>query len=126
MLWAALLSGPSPSCIEGLVLWGLQFTPRVAIARSAAGSATPLLLAVPVSAALLLLGCAGPRSGADAGEGCRNQVTSFDSSGNAFLGTAGAAGGRRTEAGQMPRGTVATDFSRNAGSGAGLRLERLR
>lgn len=80
----------------------------------------PLLLAAPVSAALLLLGCAGLSPGADAGEGCRNQVTSFDSSGNAFLGTAGTAGGRWTDPGQLPRGTVPTDFSRNAGGGAGL------
>ena len=39
MLWAALLSDPCPSCIEGLVVWGLQFTPRVALARSEAGFA---------------------------------------------------------------------------------------
>ncbi len=52
MLWAALLSGPSPSCIEGLVLWGLQFTPRVAIARSDAGFATAMLMELEASVRL--------------------------------------------------------------------------
>ncbi|MBR0650563.1 hypothetical protein GXW78_12885, partial [Roseomonas terrae] len=69
-------------------------------------------------AAGLLAGCMPAGSSADAGEGCRNQVASFNGSGDAFLGTGSA--GRWTEPGQMPRGTVMTDFSRGAGSGAGL------
>lgn len=70
----------------------------------------------------LLAACAMPSGGSDAGEGCRNQLTSFNSSGDAFLGTAGTAGGRWTEPGQLPRGTVATDFSRTAATGAGAGL----
>ena len=52
MLWAALLSDPSPSCIEGLVVWGLQFTPRVAIARSEAGFAPAVLMELESSVRL--------------------------------------------------------------------------
>jgi len=66
-----------------------------------------------------LAGCVAPGGTADAGEGCRNQLTSFNSSGDAFLPTAG----RWTAPGELPRGTVATDFSRNAGGAAGAGLD---
>jgi hypothetical protein len=67
--------------------------------------------------AAVLAACALPPIGEDAGEGCRNQVTSFNGSGDALL----APAGRWTDPGQMPRGTVPTDFSRAAAApGAGL------
>lgn len=80
-----------------------------------------LLLLAGGAVSALLAGCALPPGGADAGEGCRNQLTSFNGSGDAFLG--GAAAGRWTDPGQMRRGTVATDFSRGAGAGAGAGLD---
>lgn len=54
MLWAALLPepAPSPSCIEGLVLWGLQFTPRVAIAPANTDFAPAVLLELQASVRL--------------------------------------------------------------------------
>lgn len=70
------------------------------------------------SAFVSLAGCMQPPGG-DAGEGCRNQLASFNGSGDVFVTPAG----RWTDPGQMPRGTVATDFSRGAAAaapGAGL------
>lgn len=61
-----------------------------------------------------MLGACAVPAGGDAGEGCRNQVTSFNGSGDALVG----GGGRWTDPGQMPRGTVATDFSRGAAAPA--------
>lgn len=73
-----------------------------------AAASLAVLLGVP--------GCALP-AGGDAGEGCRNQLVSFNGSGDALL----APAGRWTQPGQLPRGTVATDFSRGAAApGAGL------
>lgn len=61
-------------------------------------------------ASLVLNACAPPGGSgfADAGEGCRNQLTSFNGAGDSFL----AGGGQQTEPGQLPRGTVATNFGR--------------
>lgn len=78
----------------------------------------PRVLLAGGAVAALLAACALPQGGSDAGEGCRNQVTSFNGSGDAFLGSPPTA--RWTEPGQMPRGTVPTDFSRGAAGGAGL------
>ncbi|HWT08706.1 MAG TPA: hypothetical protein VN329_06045 [Roseomonas sp.] len=75
------------------------------------------LRAAPVMAALAVLGCAGVGQGPDAGEGCRSQLASFNGSGDALV----APAGRWTAPGELPRGTVATDFSRAAAApGAGL------
>jgi hypothetical protein len=63
----------------------------------------------------LLAACALP-GGEDAGEGCRNQVNSFNGSGEAFMAPA-----RWTAPGELPRGTTATNFGRpSATPGAGL------
>lgn len=66
-----------------------------------------LLLAA--GASLVLNACVPPGGVADAGEGCRNQLASFNGAGDAFL---SASGGQQTDLGQLPRGTVATNFGR--------------
>jgi hypothetical protein len=66
-----------------------------------------------LAAAIGIAGCAPQGGFADAGEGCRNQVTSFNGAGDAFL-----SGGQQTDPGQLPRGTVATNFGRAAPSPA--------
>ncbi|MEO3472196.1 hypothetical protein AAFN86_10040 [Roseomonas sp. CAU 1739] len=78
----------------------------------------PRLLVASGAFVALLAACAVP-GGGDAGEGCRNQVTSFNGSGDAFL----APAGRWADPGQMPRGTVATDFSRSAAAAPGAGLD---
>jgi hypothetical protein len=63
-----------------------------------------------LAAALALAACAPPGGLApDAGEGCRPQLTSFNGAGDAFL-----SGAVQTDPGQLPRGTVATNFGRGA------------
>jgi hypothetical protein len=57
----------------------------------------------------MVAACAPPGGFADAGEGCRSQLTSFNGAGDAFVG-----GGQRTDPGQLPRGTVPTNFGRAA------------
>ena len=65
--------------------------------------------ALAVAAAMLAVtACVPPGGIADSGEGCRNQVTSFNGAGDGFLG----AGAQQTDPGQLPRGTVATNFGR--------------
>ena len=63
---------------------------------------------------VLLAGCVPPGGGFDAGEGCRSQLTSFDGAGNALLTP------QRWGSGLLPVGTTTTNFSRDAGAGAGL------
>ncbi|WP_232479342.1 pentapeptide repeat-containing protein, partial [Roseomonas rosulenta] len=66
--------------------------------------------AVLTGAAFALNACAPPGGFADAGEGCRNQLGSFNGAGDAFLGSAGQA-----PQGPFPRtGTVPTNFARGA------------
>ncbi|GGJ13669.1 SH3 domain-containing protein [Neoroseomonas lacus] len=73
-------------------------------------------LALASGAAVALLAACALPGGEDAGEGCRNQVSSFNGSGDAFLAPA-----RWTAPGELPRGTVATNFGRpSATPGAGL------
>jgi hypothetical protein len=69
-------------------------------------AARGMLLAA--GASLVLNACAPQGGFADAGEGCRNQVNSFNGAGDAFLGS----GAQQTDPGQLPRGTVATNFGR--------------
>jgi hypothetical protein len=70
---------------------------------------------LPAGAVILAMigaGCAPPGARvADPGEGCRPQLASFNGAGDAFL---GGAGGRQADPGQLPRGTVATNFGRAA------------
>jgi hypothetical protein len=80
----------------------------------------PRLLAAGGAIALVLAACTLP-AGGDAGEGCRNQLNSFNGSGDALV--AAPAAGRWTDPGQMPRGTVPTDFSRSAAAAPGVGLE---
>ena len=72
-------------------------------------------LALAGGAIAAFLGACALPGGDDAGEGCRNQVNSFNGSGNAFLAPA-----RWTAPGELPRGTVPTNFGRpSATPGAG-------
>ncbi|WP_230169734.1 hypothetical protein, partial [Roseomonas sp. CECT 9278] len=79
--------------------------PRARPAKRRGASRAVLLAA---GAALVVNACAPPGGFADAGEGCRNQLTSFNGAGDAFLGS----GAQQTDPGQLPRGTVATNFGR--------------
>jgi hypothetical protein len=67
---------------------------------------------------MLASACAAPGGSAESGEGCRSQVTSFNGAGDALL----SSGGQQTDPGQLPRGTVATNFARGpaAAPAAGL------
>jgi hypothetical protein len=61
------------------------------------------------AATLALSACVPPPGGlADASDGCRSQVGSFNGAGDAFVGS----GAQQTDPGQLPRGTVATNFGR--------------
>jgi hypothetical protein len=78
--------------------------------RSPSGrAAAPRGVLLAAAAALAVAACVPPGGGlADASDGCRSQVGSFNGAGDAFLGS----GPRQTDPGQLPRGTVATNFGR--------------
>lgn len=64
------------------------------------------------AASVAVAGCVPPGAGGfDSGEGCRNQVASFNGAGDTFLGSTGW-----DASGLLPQRTVATNFARGTGA----------